>query len=447
MSDEKEHIPSESTEDKPIEKGIGVTKSEQHLKHLCEDTFLSLWSYPNVFRDQDNGKEVCDLLVVFGNHIIIFSDKECEFPKTDNLQQDWCRWFKRAIDGSIKQLSGAERWIKQYPDRLFLDQTCTQRFPVTLPDPASAKIHKVIVAHGASERCKKELVGKKRGSLILIPSIIGSQHYDATSTTDLKPFAIGQLAPGCGFLHVLDDTSLDLVLKTVDTISDFTDYLEKKEEFITSGQLGFAAGEEELLAFYCANYNPLEGHSFGGKENFVMIEEGFWDDYISSPEWVSQNEANKISYKWDTLIDLVGNHVLGKTLHHSSDTEFALHERRLRVMAQEPRTRRRALSIAMTEICESEFKEGFSVRTIAPGKEGTSYVFMIMARSEPLTSYRQTRQDYLAAYCMRAKLEYPDASDILGIAFDTKDSLIQSEDICSIRSDTWTVEHQKKQKK
>jgi hypothetical protein len=46
----------------------GVTDSERYLGRLCEHSFLSLWSYPGVFRDQGrrdrrgDGKEVCDLL-------------------------------------------------------------------------------------------------------------------------------------------------------------------------------------------------------------------------------------------------------------------------------------------------------------------------------------------------------------------------------------------------
>src|SRR5438477_13146594 len=54
--------------------GEGVTAAERYLAELCRRSFLSLWSYPAVFRDQGHrggngdGKEVCDLLVVFENH-------------------------------------------------------------------------------------------------------------------------------------------------------------------------------------------------------------------------------------------------------------------------------------------------------------------------------------------------------------------------------------------
>lgn len=51
---------------KKIERQKGTTTAERYLARLCERTFLSLWSYPNVFRDAAvsgarTGKEVCDL--------------------------------------------------------------------------------------------------------------------------------------------------------------------------------------------------------------------------------------------------------------------------------------------------------------------------------------------------------------------------------------------------
>ena len=94
----------------------GVTASERYLARLCRRSFLRLWSWPNLYRDQragpkTEGKELCDLLVVFGRHVFIFSDKDCQFPVSDNLQTDWSRWYRRAVFGGAKQVWGAERWI------------------------------------------------------------------------------------------------------------------------------------------------------------------------------------------------------------------------------------------------------------------------------------------------------------------------------------------------
>jgi hypothetical protein len=61
----------------------GSTGSERPLAQLARETFLSLWSYPNVVRDEPQpnkgviGKEIADLFVVFEDDIVLFSDKDC----------------------------------------------------------------------------------------------------------------------------------------------------------------------------------------------------------------------------------------------------------------------------------------------------------------------------------------------------------------------------------
>ena len=53
----------------------GMTDAERYLTQLACKAFLSLWSYPNLFTDEGrskgkgDGKELCDLLVVFGNSV------------------------------------------------------------------------------------------------------------------------------------------------------------------------------------------------------------------------------------------------------------------------------------------------------------------------------------------------------------------------------------------
>src|SRR5262249_4325344 len=108
-----------------IVKQSGVTSSERYLSKLCAKSFLSLWSYPGVYRDQGkagqgDGKEICDVLVVFRDDIIIFSDKDCQFPDSGRLDIDSSRWFRRAVQKSAEQVWGAERWIKDYPNRVFV---------------------------------------------------------------------------------------------------------------------------------------------------------------------------------------------------------------------------------------------------------------------------------------------------------------------------------------
>src|SRR5262245_23047743 len=138
MKPESQHSDSESSQSL-IQKAEGVNAAEKYLAHLCEKNFLSLWSYPGVYRDEGkpqnggHGKEICDLLVVFGEHIIIFSDKHCQLQDSGDAQRDWQRWFKKAIQKSAEQAWGAERWIRQNPSRVFLDRECKRPLPFSLP--------------------------------------------------------------------------------------------------------------------------------------------------------------------------------------------------------------------------------------------------------------------------------------------------------------------------
>src|SRR5438093_11992844 len=137
----------------------GSTGSERALARLARETFLSLWSYPNVVRDEPQakggviGKEIADLLVVFEDDLILFSDKDCVFPSTGNLDVDWSRWYRHAVEKPAKQLWGAERQIREHPDRIFIDPKGKIPLPIPLPDLTRMRVHRVVVAHGASARC------------------------------------------------------------------------------------------------------------------------------------------------------------------------------------------------------------------------------------------------------------------------------------------------------
>ena len=61
-----------------VQKSKGLTESEEKLATLGYRTFLQLWSYPNPYKMQDNGQELCDMLEFFAgalaNSIAITAD-------------------------------------------------------------------------------------------------------------------------------------------------------------------------------------------------------------------------------------------------------------------------------------------------------------------------------------------------------------------------------------
>src|SRR3972149_2997254 len=138
----------------------GATPAERYLQKLCENVFLRFWSFPGVYRDQGktgvrgNGKEVCDLLVVFENHVIIFSDKSCVFPDSGDIEQDWARWYRRGIVASAKQVWGAERLIRENPKRLFLDRAYGTASPFSRPARIRGGSGRAVVAHNSAIRSR-----------------------------------------------------------------------------------------------------------------------------------------------------------------------------------------------------------------------------------------------------------------------------------------------------
>src|SRR4029077_5726053 len=105
-------------------KSQGLTVSEQVLAELCEKSFLRLWTYPNLSKKP--GKELTDLLVVFRDDVLIFSDKSFTFPDTGDAMLDWRRWFRRAITDSAHQISQAERMMRNRRDQEILDTQSPQ---------------------------------------------------------------------------------------------------------------------------------------------------------------------------------------------------------------------------------------------------------------------------------------------------------------------------------
>ena len=96
---------------------------------------------------------------------------------------------------------------------------------------------------------------------MIVPGIVGAAHQLPRAKGG-TPFAIGLADATKPFVHVLDDTSLGLLLGYLDTVSDFVGYLRKKEAFISSGRLGMAAGEEALLGWYVGKLNDAGEHDF-----------------------------------------------------------------------------------------------------------------------------------------------------------------------------------------
>ncbi|MBJ9658470.1 hypothetical protein I5588_28525 [Burkholderia multivorans] len=169
----------------------GVNESERLLMHLCRRSFLSLWSFANLHTDQDmrNGrgsaKEFADVLVEFGNDVIVFSDKHVVFQQDKPLDVAWKRRYKRAIAESAKQLHGAMSWANRFPHRVFLDSACKRPLPVPIPSGENSRFHLVAVTRGSLDACAAHFPGSL-GTLQIGTDVVGVAHEDC-------PFTVGRV--------------------------------------------------------------------------------------------------------------------------------------------------------------------------------------------------------------------------------------------------------------
>lgn len=418
----------------PVQKSSGVTDSERYLATLCQKNFLSLWSYPRPFRYQGGPKEICDLLVVMGDDIIVFSDKHCLLEPKSTLEVDWRRWFRSAVEDSAAQAWGAEQWLRKHPDRVFLDPDCTRPLPVRLPPPERARYHLAVTVHGVSAACQAMLGGT--GSLMMRTDVRGFAAH-------VQPFVIGDLDPTRSFVHVFDDATLDIVMSTLDTATDFLRYLREKEQLVRS-RVVFAAGEENLLAHYLTHVGDDGGHAFVFDHDVdaIFLDESLWSSFASSKQRREQLEHDAGSYLWDSLIEEFCHHALAATQYFRTDPPVESAEIILRFMAAEPRLIRRVLADVLRNSIESTPSNQRRTQVVpAQSDNRPTYVFLVFPWIHKWSKEknRTMRRKFLEACVWVAKLKFPRATDIVGIATETgTDHSRRSEDAVYFDAREWS---------
>lgn len=419
----------------------GSTDSERYLTYLAKRTFLSLWSYPNTFVDKGrvngkgDGKELCDLLVVFGKNIIIFSDKHCAYPTHPDEVVAWKRWYKSAIDKSVKQLIGAERTLNNLAERIYLDKLCTVPFPLRLPDPGEARIFLVAVTRGSYEACKEYWNHQSTGSLILDTELMGAKAHDV-------PFKIGWPAGRERFVHVLDELTLNVLLRELDTVTDFIDYLDAKETLLSTPGVEFmVCGEEDLFVQYALNVQEAK-HKFPDIPDgatHVSFMEGEWANYLNSPQRAAKKNADKESYLWDDLIEYHSNFIRsGKaTSPDLENTDPHQHEFVMRAMAEESRLSRRMLAQSLWYVMNNNPGHSASRVSHSGSNPKRGYVFLTLTNfyNQEYGTYREFRSTILTKYLIGSRLRLAEATEAIGIATEPASAVNSSQDFIYMKFD------------
>lgn len=402
--------------------------SEEYLYNLASKTFLSFWSYPNPANDKGrvngkgDGKEICDLLVVFNNNIIIFSDKSTDgYPNGESKEICWKRWYSRSVEGSVKQLIGAKSWISRFPNKIWTEKQIINRFPLEIPKIEDSRFFLIAVAHSSSDECK---------------ALTGRESLTIESGHKINPnfFTVGTEWSN-QFIHVFDDKTLDILMKELDTVSDFIFYLEEKENFLKSSNISIK-GEENLLANYLLTHipppflvKPYPSNRFGligfkSSQNFAELSDGLWNEWCDSDRRRNIKKANENSYIIDRLLEHHANCYFNRLMPINGDTSLSYHEKGMRFLAKESRLSRRMLGDAIIDIYNEEnTKTPWHVICEKNDVVCEYYVFMVYTDHQNMNDdeIEAYYSNYLLSVMIAAKDTCPDAQTIIGVALPNRD--------------------------
>lgn len=369
---------------------LSGNRAEEVVARLARRSFLSLWSYANPRGKKD--KELCDLLAVCDPHVVIFSVKDLVMPDSGNAEVDLERWHRGAIEESVKQIYGAERWLRSATNVIRADGSAG----LALPEPSRRQVHRIAVALGSS----------------------GS-----------APIYMGDF--GRGFVHVLTEDSLGTILTELDTVEDLMSYLASKEVLLRDDTRLLHASENDLLATYL-----VAGRRLVGDADLIVLEDGLWEHFVKRPEYTTKKEADRDSYIWDKIVDRFASDILQGRLEFGAELNQT--ERGLRVMAQENRFSRRVLGRSFKEFLELARTNEVRARFLkSPSNVG--YVFLARPQEYP----RRARTAELANRCLVARGRHPDISTVVGLATEQyMPGNGFSFDLVYLHIPRWTAVHQ-----
>ncbi len=381
----------------------GLTPSERLVNRLCAQSFLKLWTHPNPKGKHD--KELCDCLIVCGPHIVIISVKDIKYQET-NDEIGHKRWTKAAIEKSVNQIWGAERWLKSTN---VIERQDGRK--VTLPDHDNRHYHRIVVALGG-----KGKVWLQWGEL---------DH---------------------GFVHVCDEYSIEVFFTALDTISDFIEFLDASESLIKSGvRLYFdGGGIEDLIALYIQHGRSFDIMPVNQKQpSMIILCEGIWNELKSSQEFKNMKIDLKQSYLWDHLIENFSDHLLSGKMFDMHSKSVTYNELALITMVLEPRLNRAVLAEAWLGFMQNPNPK--SKARVIQGRTGHAYVFT-MGNSKD----RESRCQELTLRCLVVRGRMQNIHTVVGIATDPpRTSKNYSSDIAylNITESEWTSENDQRVRK
>lgn len=243
------------------EKGVF---GEDFVSQLAYTSFMKYWCYPNPIDIMGNQKEICDLLVYFNDILILICVKNYAF------NGNYERYFRKTIGKDVKQLCGAKRKIDNAVNGLYIKHPNRQgNTHINISDINT--IHLITVHFG--------------GDAVELSPVFDENKEN--------------------FIHVFNNLDFELMMKELDTLPDFVEYLDKRKDFFkttSDKQLYIGGTEGDLIAKYLINQRTLS-ISYENTDTHIMCDiSDYWNKFCSQDEVNRRNEENRTSYFIDNLV-------------------------------------------------------------------------------------------------------------------------------------------------
>ncbi len=342
-----------------------MNKSEKIVNEICQNSFLSFWSFPNPIRE-DNKKELTDVLIVNNPYVIIISVKDIKIKRSGDIVIDKKRWYKRAIKKSYNQIYGTERIIKSKITGIY---TSDKKHRIHFPEIDKIKVIRIGISIG------------RKGDFAL-------------------PFGHFET----GFVHFFDQYSFPIILNELDTITDFVQYIELKEDYFDSGNNALFRSEEDLLAIHLHR-----GRKLSKNYDKILVEPFVWDKFVQKEEYKKRRQQERISYIWDKIIQEFFRDFSKEQLIFNN--KYIEIEQSLRAMSKETRFERMMLSDSFLHFI-GYFNQPKACARISPSSSGVTYVFLLDDHRE---DDRKQRIQELQLRCLAARNVIQSNKEVVGI--------------------------------
>jgi len=265
---------------------------EEFVNEVAFNSFIEYWCYPNPKDEYGDKKEICDLLILFDDNLIIISVKNYEF------KDFYSRYFRQTIEKAKKQIYGAERKLLNSNNEIYIKHP--KREIERFPKERIKNIYRLIINLGE-----------------------GVRFYPFNQETKDEKF-----------ITILDKEAFQTIVRELDTIPDFLEYLKKREDLFANKTVIILPGEENDFSFDTTQqffeytqYNPNEKQSIliSGTEHDILAQylknthtfpdyfskeyngmfvqlDGSWEDFNQNKQVKLKRERDKNSYFLDELV-------------------------------------------------------------------------------------------------------------------------------------------------